>query len=82
MRDKVLQIRMNVRYLVYEGKADFPRSLRRSLDFFFVRGRGESFIFRGLENHELIHLSIFAGQYKTWTTDYGLRTGYKTRTQV
>ena len=22
------------------------------------------------------------GQYKTWTADYGLRTGYKTRTQV
>ena len=22
------------------------------------------------------------GQYKTWTVDYGLRTGYKTQTQV
>ena len=26
--------------------------------------------------------SPWPGQYKTWTADYGLRTGYKTQTEV
>ena len=32
-------------------------------------------------NYSQIRLALHSGQYKIWTADYGLRTGYKKQTR-
>ena len=45
-----------------------------------MRGRGGSRRSRWT-NVNIIQHATLIGQYKTWTADYGLRTGYKIRTR-
>ena len=41
----------------------------------------KSVSFFGIYEPSLLSLYDRIGQYKTWTADYGLRTGYKIRTR-
>ena len=50
------------------------------VSYLLYLGQGEDFKLT-TELSEKVQCPTTSGQYKTWTADYGLRTGYKIRTR-